>query len=188
MNVDRFSNLGPAWINNLRIDIEEKTAQKEDVELMMEYYNQLYESDEGIPLKELREILRLMNQVFKEYLNRKAKRQFYGSLDAAFGLTRKQGDRNIEQRNEDLATAVARYRLQQFSVTNAVMKVSAESGLSRTVINEAWRKNKEMAYIRVQLEYRERGKPMSEEKFKIVEKDLRKIKQALEEFRRFSGK
>ena len=107
MNDDKYFNIGPAWINNLRCDIEEKTAQKEDVELMMEYYSQLFESDEGIPPKILREIQRLMNQVFKEYLNRKANKQFYGSLDAAFGLTRKQGVRNIGQRNEDLATAVA---------------------------------------------------------------------------------
>lgn len=42
MNDDRFASIGPAWINNLRWDIEEKTAQKEDVELMMSYYCHLF--------------------------------------------------------------------------------------------------------------------------------------------------
>jgi len=83
-----MSGLGPAWINNLRWDIEEKTVQPEDVELLMEYYCHLYESDEGIPLDILREIIRLINQAFGEYLERK---HITGALKTAFGFKGKQG-------------------------------------------------------------------------------------------------
>ena len=94
MGDERFSNCTRTWINVLGINIETKTAQIEDVELMMGYYCYLFESDHEIPP----EMLGLFNQIFKEYLKRKASNQFYGSLDAAFGLTRKQGDRmNLPQ-------------------------------------------------------------------------------------------
>ena len=72
MNDEIFAHLGPAWINNLRCEIEEKTAQPEDVELMMEYFCHLFELDEGIPPKILHQLLLLMNQAFKEYIDRKA--------------------------------------------------------------------------------------------------------------------
>jgi hypothetical protein len=109
---DEFSNIGPAWINNLRWDIEEKTAQPEDVELFMRYcchLYQLYQSPDGIPPKVLSEVLRLIDQVFGEYLERKKKNQFSGAFEAAFGLTRKQGNRNLEKRNENFATYIARW-------------------------------------------------------------------------------
>ena len=60
MSDGRFANIGPAWINNLRGEIEEKTVQPDDVDLMMEFYCHLYESDEGIPLDVLRQVLLLI--------------------------------------------------------------------------------------------------------------------------------
>jgi hypothetical protein len=85
----RFAYLSYSWIDNLRWDIKEKTAQPEDVELMMEFFCYLYQSDEGIPTKILREYSRLFNQVFSEYLNRLKRNQLSGALEAAFGLTGK---------------------------------------------------------------------------------------------------
>ena len=175
---DEFSNIGPAWINNLRWEIEEKTAQPEDVELLMRYYCHLYQSPDGIPPKILRAVCGLINQVFDDYLHRKMKKQRSGVLEAAFGLTRKQGDRNLEKRNEDIATDIARYRLSGYSVTDAVEAVSGERDeLSHSTINEAWRKHKDMAYLRVRLEYKQNGKSLSDEQMKVMVKDLKKLKQ-----------
>jgi hypothetical protein len=179
---DEFSNIGPAWINRLRWDIEEKTAQPEDVEKFIRYYCHLYQSPDGIPPKVLREVCRLINQVFDEYLHRKMKKQRSGVLEAAFGLTRKQGDRNLEKRNEDIATDIARYRLSGYSVTDAVEAVSGERNeMSHSTINEAWRKHKYMAYRRMKLEYKQSGESLSDEQWKIMERDLRKLKQISEE-------
>jgi len=153
VNEDKFYNISPAWINNLRCEIEKKTAQKEDVELMMEYYNHFFKSNEGIPPEILEQISRLINQVFKEYLDRRENNQFYGTLDAAFGLTRKQGDRNTGRRNEDIATEVARYYIQRpnYSVRNAMLKVADERKLSATTIEDAWKRNKGEGIMRVRL-------------------------------------
>ena len=179
MNEERFENLGPAWISNLRCDIDEKTAQPADVQLFMEYYCHLYQSSEGIPIEILREILKLIDQAFNKYLDRK---QFNGALEAAFGLTGKRGDRKLGRRNEDMATDVAKFRLQGKSVTQAVEEVSGQrDNLSHSIINKAWRKHKETAYIRAQIEYGARGKSLSAKQYKIVRKDLKKIKQRSEE-------
>jgi len=175
MNEERFENLGPAWINNLRCNIEGNTAQPEDVQLFMEYYCHLYQSSEGIPLKTLREILKLIDQSFNKYLDRK---QLNGALEAAFGFTRKQGDRNLGRRNEDIATDVAKYRLQGKTLTDAVSEVSVQrDDLSLSIINKAWKKYKETAYIRAQIEFGARGNSLSKKQFKIMQKDLKKIKQ-----------
>ncbi len=172
MNKERFENLSPAWINNLRCDIDEKSAQPEDVQLFMEYYCHLFQSSEGIPQKTLREILNLINQSFNKYLDRK---QFNGALEAAFGFTGKQGDRKLGRRDEDIATDVAKYRLQGKSVTDAIAEVSGErDDLAHSVINKAWKKYKETAYIRAQIEYGARGKKLSKKQFKIMQKDLKK--------------
>ena len=179
MNEERFENLSPAWINNLRCAIDEKTAQPEDVQLFIEYYCHLYQSSEGIPPKTLPEILKLINQSFNKYLERK---QFSGALEAAFGFTRKQGDRNLGRRNEDMATDVAKLRLQGKSVTDAVAEVSGQrDDLSHSIINKAWKHNKEIAYIRAQIEYGARGKKLSKKQYKIMEKDLKKIRQRSKE-------
>ena len=175
MNEERFENLGPAWISNLRCDIDEKTAQPADVQLFMEYYCHLYQSSEGIPVETVSEILKFINQSFNKYLERKETR---GALEAAFGFTRKQGDRNLGRRNEDMATDVAKFRLQGKSVTEAVAEVSGQrDDLSHSTINEAWRKYKDTAYIRAQIENGARGKSLSKKQFKIMQKDLKKIKQ-----------
>ena len=139
MDDDRFSHLGPAWINRLRGEIEEKTAQSEDVELMMKSYCHLFESDEGIPPDVLRQFLQLINQVFKEYLDRKANRQFYGALEAAFGLTGKQGTRKTDQRNENIATDIARYYLRDKSLKFSKSEVGIKYKLGRTTIDIAWK-------------------------------------------------
>jgi len=174
MNADKFMNVDPAWINNLRCDIDENIAQPEDVQLFMEYYCHLYQSSEGIPIEILREILKLIDQAFNKYLDRK---QFNGALEAAFGLTGKQGDRKLGRRNEDMATDVAKFRLQGKSVTQAVEEVSGQrDNLSHSIINEAWRKYKETAYIRAQIEYGARGGSLSKKQFKIMQKDLKKIR------------
>jgi len=179
MSADKFMNVDPAWINNLRCDIDENIAQPEDVQLFMEYYCHLYQSSEGIPIEILREILKLIDQAFNKYLDRK---QFNGALEAAFGLTGKQGDRKLGRRNEDMATDVAKFRLQGKSVTEAVEEVSGQrDNLSHSIINKAWRKHKETAYIRAQIEYGARGKSLSAKQYKIVRKDLKKIKQRSEE-------
>ena len=179
---EEFSKIGPGWINNLRWDIEEKTAQPEDVELFMRYYCHLYQSPDGIPLEDLREVLRLINQVFDEYLNRKKNKQLKGALDAAFGLTRKQGDRNLEKRNEDIATDIARYRLRGKSVIDAVEMVSGERDeLGHSTINEVWRKHKYLAYRRMLLEYKQSGKSLSDEQWGVMERDLSKSNQIFEE-------
>ena len=175
MNEERFENLGPDWINNLRRDIDEKTAQPGDVQLFMEYYCHLHQSREGIPKKTLREILKLIDQSFNKYLDRK---QFNGALEVAFGFTRKKGDRNLGRRNEDIATDVAKYRLQGKSLADAVTEVSGErDDLSHSIINKAWKKFKETAYIRAQIEYGAKGKSLSKKQFKIMQKDLKKTKQ-----------
>lgn len=172
MNQEKFENLGPDWINNLRCDIDNNTAQPEDVQLFMEYYCHMYQSSEGIPLKTLREILKLISQSFNTYLDRK---QFDGALEAAFGFTRKQGDRKLGRRNEDIATDVAKYRLQGKSLTEAVAEVSDQrDNLSHSAINEAWRKFKVTAYIRAQIEYGVKGKSLSTKQHKMMQKDLKK--------------
>ena len=175
MNQEKFENLGPAWINNLRCDIDKNTAQPEDVQLFIEYYCHMYQSSEGIPLKTLREILKLINQSFNRYLDRK---QFDGALEAAFGFNRKQGDRKPGRRNEDIATDVAKYRLRGKSLTEAVAEVSEQrDNLSHSTINEAWRKFKETAYIRAQIEYGAKGKSLSTKQHKRMQKDFKKTKQ-----------
>ena len=172
MNEDRFENLNPAWISNLRRDIDEEKAHPEDVQLFMDYYCHLYKSDEGIPLKTLREILKLIDQSFNKYLKRK---QFSGALEAAFGFTGTQGDRKLGRRDEDIATDVAKYRLQGKSVTDAVTEVSDERGdLSHEIINKAWSKYKETAYIRAQIQIGASGKSLSTKQFKKMQKDLKK--------------
>ena len=172
MNQKKFENLGPAWINNLRCDIDKNTAQPEDVQLLMEYYCHMYQSSEDFPRKTLREILKLINQSFNKYLDRK---QYDGALETAFGVTRKQGDRKLGRRDEDIATDVARCRLQKKSLTEAVAEVSDQrDSLSHSTINEAWRKFKETAYIRAQIEYGVKGKSLSTKQHKIMKKDLKK--------------
>jgi len=174
-NDDKFSKCGPAWINSLRRDIDENTARPRDVQLFMEYYCHLYQSSEGIPIETVREILKFINQSFNKYLERK---QFNGALEAAFGITGKQGDRKHGRRNEDIATDVAKYRLQGKSVTEAVEEVSGERGnLNHSIIHEAWRKFKETAYIGAQIEYGVKGKSLSTKQHKIMQKDLKKTKQ-----------
>jgi hypothetical protein len=171
MNQEKFENLGPAWINNLRCDIDGKTAQPEDVQLFIEYYCHLYQSSEGIPAETLREILKLISQSFNKYLDRK---QFNDSLEAAFGLTGKQGDRKLGRRNEDIANNVAKYRLRGKSLTDAVTKVSGQrDDLSHSIINKAWRKHKDTAYLKVQIENGAKGKSLSKKQFKIMQKDLK---------------
>ena len=172
MNQEKFENLGPAWINNLRCDIDKNTAQPEDIQLFMEYYCHMYQSSEDIPLKTLRQILKLINQSFNRYLDGK---QFDGALEAAFGFTRKKGDRKLGRRNEDIATDVAKYRLRGKSLTEAVAEVSDQrDNLSHSTIDEAWRKFKETAYIRAQIEYGVKGKSLTTKQHKMMKKDLKK--------------
>lgn len=172
MNEDRFENLGPDWINNLRRDIDDEKAKAKDVQLFMEYFCHLHKSSEGIPLKALREILKLIDQSFSKYLERK---QFSGALEAAFGFTGIQGDRKLGRRDEDIATDVAKYRLKGKSITDAVTEVSGErDDLSHEIINKAWRKHKETAYIRAQIQLGASGKSLSTKQFKKMQKDLKK--------------
>ena len=172
MNQDKFENLSPAWINDLRCDIDKNTAQPGDIQLFMEYYCHLHQSSEGIPSKTLHEILKLINQSFNKYLDRK---QFDGALEAAFGFTRTQGDRKPGRRNEDIATDVAKYRLQGKTLTDAVSEVSVQrDDLSLSIINKAWKKYKETAYIRAQIEFGARGNSLSKKQFKKMQKDLKK--------------
>ena len=172
MNQEKFEDLGPAWIKNLRHDIDKNTAKPEHVQLFMEYYCYLYQSSEGIPLNTLRETLKLISQSFNNYLDRK---KFDGALEAAFGLTRKQRDRKLGRRNEDIATDVAKYRLQGKSLTEAIAKVSdRRDNLSHSTIEEAWRKFKETAYIRAQIEYGVKGKSLSTKQHKMMRKDIKK--------------
>ena len=186
---DEFSNIGPAWINNLRWDIEERTAQPEDVELFMRYYCHLYQSSDYIPADVLSVVLRLINQVFDKYLYLKEEKgQLSGVFEAAFGLTGKQGVRNLEKRDEDIATDIARYRLSGESVIDAVEAVLGERDelghstiKGHSTINKAWRKHKYMAYRRLLLEYKQSGESLSDEQSKVVERDLRKSNQIFEE-------
>ena len=106
---DEFDNISPWWISNLSCNIEEKTAQPEDVELLMRYYCHLYESPDDFNPKVLREVLRLINQVFAEYLNRKyIKKQESGALDAAFGLTGIQGKQPKLQERDEILQLISR--------------------------------------------------------------------------------
>jgi hypothetical protein len=139
MSDDSFTNLGPAWINNLRCDIEEKAALPEDVELLMKFYCHLYESDKDIPLDVLRPFLLLINQAFKEYLDRKANGKSDGALEAAFGLTGIQGTRKTGQRDENIATDIARYYLRGKSLEFSKTKAGTKYKLGRTTIHEAWK-------------------------------------------------
>ena len=175
MNQAKFEKLSPAWINDLRCDIDENTAQPEDVQLFMEYYCHLYQSSEGIPLKTLHEILKLINQSFCTYLDHK---QVDGSLEAAFGFTQKQGDRKPGRRNEDIATDVAKYRLRGKSLPEAIAEVSEQrDNLSHSTINKAWEKFKETAYIRAQIEYGLKGKKLSTKQHKRMQKDFKELQQ-----------
>ena len=185
MDEDEFENIGPSWINNLVFDIRDNTAQPDDVELMMAYYCHLYQSSEGIPPKTLHQFLRLINQVFGEYLERKANNQFSGALEAAFGLTRKQGDRNLEKRNEDIATDVARYHIirRDCSIHNATMKVVKDRDLKKSTIETAWKHHKVMAIIRVRLELKHQGKDFNpgqlKRAHKIIDPINRKVQQII---------
>ncbi len=68
MDDEQFSDCTRTWINILGLNIDAKTAQIEDVELMLAYLCHLFESNKEIP----REVLSLFNQIFREYLKRKA--------------------------------------------------------------------------------------------------------------------
>ena len=178
---EEFENISPGWINNLRCDIKDKeiAANPDDVELLMRYYCHLYESPDDIPPKVLGEIFKILNHVFSKYLYlREEEGQIAGVFEAAFGLTGRKGVRpSNERRNEEIATDVARYRLSGESVIGAVELVSGERDeLSHSVINEAWGKHRDLAYMRMQLEYGYDGKELSEKQLETKEKDLRKLK------------
>ena len=188
MDDDSFTNLGHGWINNLRWDIKEKTAQPEDVELMMDYYSYLYESDEGMPPKILHEISKLLNQVFKEYLDRTANNgQLYGALDAAFGFTRKQGFQNLYKRDEDIATDVARYYLRGNSIRRATLKVSDERQLGRTTIDKAWSLHKMNGIVRVKLELSSQGKQFTPNQLRRALKIEDQLRRKLDSFLKNTG-
>jgi hypothetical protein len=121
--------------------------------------------------------------VFARYLYLKEEEgQLSGVFEAAFGLTGKQGDRNLKKRDEKIATDIARYRLRGESVINAVEMVSGERDeLGHSTINKAWRKHKYMAYRRMKLEYKQSGESLSDDQWKIMERDLRKSNQISEE-------
>ncbi len=184
MDDNRFSNCNRTWINILGLNIGAKTAQVEDVELMLAYFCYLHEHNEEIP----REMLNLLHQIFREYLDRKANNQFYGSMDAAFGLTRKQGDRNLDKKNMDIAVDVARHHLGGKSITNSVIKVMSERKLGRTTVYNAWTKNKYFAFVSVENEYREKGKPTTDKQKKLMKKEKEKFDQSLKEFLRNTKK
>ena len=172
MNHEKFENLDSAWISNLRRGIDKNTAQPGDLLLFMEYYCHMYQSGRDIPLNTLREILKLINQSFSKYLERK---EFDGGLEAAFGFTRKQADRKLGRRKEDIATDVARYRLKGKSLPEALAKVSARrDNLSHSTIKKAWEKFKETGYIRAQIEYGAKGKSLSTKRHRMMQKDLKK--------------
>ena len=175
---EKFKDCTRTWINILGINIQGNDAQPEDVELMMNYYCHLYDSEDEIP----REILGLINEIFKRYLDRKANKQFYGAMDAAFGFTRKQGDRNIDGRNMDIAADVARHWMGGKSITNAVIKVTAKRKLGRTTVTNAWNKNKYFALVGVENEYREKQIPINANKKKLIEKEKNKFDKFLQDF------
>lgn len=172
MEEDEFENIGPAWINNLRWDIKEKTAQSDDVELMMKYYSHLYQSTEGIPTETLRAFSRLFDQVFEEYFERKEKNQLAGALEAAFGMTRKQGDRNLDKRNQDIATDVARYHIlpRDCSIRNATLKTAKKWKLQKSTVENAWKHHKVIGIVRVRLELKHKSKDFTPEQIKRAEK------------------
>ena len=173
MNQEKFENLDSDWINNLRREIDKNSALPEDVYLFIEYYCHMYQSSEGIPLKSLRAVLKLINQSFNNYLDRK--QLDGGALEAAFGLTRKEVGRKLGRRNEDIATDVAKYRLRGKSLTEAVAEVSGQrDNLSHSTIKKAWKEFKETAYIRAQIEYGVKGKALSAKQHKMIQKDSKK--------------
>ena len=180
MNVDRFSNLGPAWINYLGWNIAEKTANSEDVELLMSYYCHLFDSEKTIPY----EMQKLINQIFKEYLERTANnRQMYGALNAAFGLTGKQGVRDVNQRNQKIATDVARHYLNGKSNNFSIDEVCRKYELGKTTVTDAWRVYKIEGVFNYQRELRNSGKEFSKSQLKravkIEEKENKKIRDFL---------
>ena len=182
MSEDRFANLGPAWINNLRCDIEEKTAQPEDVELMMKFYCHMFESDEGIPREMLQEVSALINQVFKEYLDRK---HITGALEKAFGFKGKQGFQNLYKRNEDIATDVARYYLRRSAIKSAmvegaILKVAKERDLKKSTIEEAWRGHKVEGIVRYRLELKSQGKDFTLGQIKKAQKIINPINRKIQ--------
>lgn len=184
MDDEQFNKCTRTWINILGLNIGGKAAQVEDVELMLAYFCHLFESNEEIP----REVLSLLNQIFREYLKRKANKQIYGSMDAAFGLTRKQGDRNLDQKNMAIAADVARHHLGGKSITNSVIKVMSERKLGRTTVYNAWTKNKYSAFRRVENEYRDKGKPITDKQKKLMKKEKERFDQFLKEFLRNTKK
>jgi hypothetical protein len=162
------------------LNIQSNTAEPEDVELMMKYYCHLYDTKEAIP----RELSGLISRIFEDYLDRKSNKQFYGALEAAFGLTGKQGNRNTDKRNFDIATDVARHYLsgRTVLVTNAVMKVTAERDLGRTTVTNAWKENKYHAVTRIEQEFKKKRIPISARKQKFVEREKGKFDEFLRTF------
>jgi len=167
MEDEKFSNCSPFWLWSLRFDLDDKKNIREDIELVMEYFCHQWAKNEKVP----KEFFQLLNQIFQSYLSRK---QFYGALESAFGFTGKQGERNNEKRDEDLATDIVRLYLAGKSITNAKIIVMRESKLGKTTIEDAWRKHKVFAIVRVRIELRYEGKEFTEKQIKLAEKLVKK--------------
>ena len=122
-----------------------------------------------------------ISHAFREYLHRK---HINGALEAAFGLTKKQGYRKLEKRNKDIAYDVARYYLDGYKIGDSISKVSFERYLSEKTIEDAWRDKNFNALVRIRQELDSQGKDLTQEQYarglKVLERSLQKTKTKIE--------
>ena len=105
------------WAINVISDVQNKTGHRDDVELLMSNFCEIFTSNGDVPI----ELLEWIHHAFTNYLKRK---DTNGALEAAFGLTKKQGYRKLEKRNADIAYKVARYHILDGSkIRDAVIQV-----------------------------------------------------------------
>lgn len=165
------------WAKNVFADVRNKSGRKDDVELLMSYFCEIFSSTGDVPI----EMLEWINHAFSEYLHRK---HINGALEAAFGLTKKQGYRKLEKRNEDIAYDVARYYLYGYKIGLSISKVSFERNLSVKTIEDAWRGNCINAFTRIRLKLDSQGKDLTQKQYarglKVIERSLQKTKTKLE--------
>ena len=174
MSEDHFEECrAPSWLRSVYWDIYDKKADREKVELAMEYFCHLRRSEEQIP----HDMLDLIDFIFTNYLER---RHFNGALEAAFGFSGTQGDRRLEERNERLAIDIARNHLNGRSLKNAKLKVGEEANLCQSSIEEIWRKHKQTGIIACRIGLQMKGKDFSRTQIVKAEKALAKQHKEIE--------
>jgi hypothetical protein len=180
MNEEKFAECSDSWLWSLMFDVRDKEANKEDVELAMEYYCHLFETRQQIPYY----LLKLIDSIFRNYLER---RHFNGALESAFGFKGKQGVRNIGQRNLDIATDVARFHLRGNTIKLSKSKVCDKYKLGTTAVTDAWGYYNMEGIFNVKRELQKAGKDFTKGQLKRALKIENQVNRKIQSFLNKTG-